>query len=113
MARRLPNQEVPQAQPAPQSGGSPGMMFPPEAAKQIANPEIPTSSVGASLEETPQELRSKKYKVTNDRQPDGRGFPVLLNGTLTHFAKGKIVDSGAYDVDQLRRQGVELEEIPW
>lgn len=113
MARRLPNQEVPQAQPAPQAGGAPGMVFPPEAAKTIPNPEQPTSVVGATLEETPQELRSKKFKVMNERGHDGRGFPVLLNGTLTHFAKGKIVDSGAYDVDQLRRQGVELEEIPW
>jgi hypothetical protein len=91
-------------------GGAPGILPDqiPEAAKMIANPAASASVAGEKEAESVHV--SRKFKVKNDLQ-NGKGFPILLGGCLTHFPKGKIVDESAYDVDGLRRQGLELEEL--
>jgi hypothetical protein len=112
MARRLPPAQVQSNEPKAHeeiAGGAPGLI--PEAAKEI--PELGKATSAAPSEPLkPEEIvRPQRYRVMNTPRPGFEGYPVLYNGVRVQLKQGKIVDSITYDVDYLKRQGVQLDEI--
>lgn len=116
MARRVPEQNpqaqassAPEAQPSAEGlpGGAAGII--PDAAAAIIDP---TQSVAhAEIPEDAPVVEVKRYRVLNDAPAGKTGFPVLLDGCLSHLPKGKIITESAYDVRKLKDQGVILEEF--
>lgn len=74
-------------------GGALGVILPPEAKAAAKAPEVEGPKVS-------------KYKVANHN-----GISVLLGGGKTQLAYGKIVDDVNYDIDLLKRSGVQLEAV--
>lgn len=116
MARRVPEQNPeqqtassPEAQPTAEGipGGAAGII--PDAASTISNPAEPVAH--AEQPEDAPEVEVKQYRVTNDAPAGKTGYPVLLDGCLSHLPKGKIVSESAYDIEKLKSQGVVLEPL--
>lgn len=101
MARRLPNQngEAKQA-PAPElPGGAVGVIA--GAATEIPNPgEAKTQA--AREPGPPLDVKITRYRVMQSR-------PILYAGVRTELKAGKVLDTLTYDVEYLKRQGVQLE----
>lgn len=53
---------------------------------------------------TPPPSPRPKFRVMKD-------FRVSIRGQVCNFKAGRVIDSAGYDVDGLRRQGLELEEV--
>jgi hypothetical protein len=113
MARRVPDQnqnpQTPEAQPSAEGipGGSAGII--PDAAATITDPA--QASAHAEIPEDAPTIEVKKYRVENDAPAGKTGFPVLLDGCLSHLPKGKIVSENAYDIAKLESQGVVLKQV--
>ena len=60
----------------------------------------------ATIPSNPEIPIAKKYRVAN-----ASAVPVLYDGCHSKMWPGKIVDSACYDIEHLRRQGVQLEEV--
>ncbi len=102
MARRLPNQADGKAAPAPElPGGSAGVIA--GAITEIPNPGAAVAQVAKS-DEPPADVKVRQYRVT-------RAQPILYGGVRTELKLGKLVTSATYDVDYLKRQGVQLEDL--
>lgn len=86
-------------------GGSVGI---PEASTKIHDGTPETTAFGA--DEVP-DVPVKRWRVKNDPPAGKTGYPILYDGCLSLFPKGKIVSETAYDIDKLRDQGLELEEM--
>lgn len=120
MARRVPEQNhqaqtegaegsVPAAQPSAEGipGGAAGII--PDASATVTNPAEAVAQ--AEIPEDAPVVEVKRYRVMNDPPAGKTGFPVLLDGCLTHLPKGKIVSEAAYDIERLKDQGVVLEQF--
>lgn len=115
MARRTPGEQselqpqTPAALPTAEGipGGASGV--PQDMRTVITDPGAPSGH--AEISEDAPEVKVRRYQVMNDPPPNTTGFPVLLDGCLTKFPKGKIVLESAYDVEKLKSQGVILQEI--
>lgn len=120
MARRVPEQnpeqtasapeaQTPEAQPSAEGipGGASGIIA--DASSTIVDPTAP--SARAEVPEDAPVIEVKRYRVMNDPPAGKTGFPVLLDGCLTHLPKGKIVSEAAYDVAKLESQGVILQPL--
>lgn len=112
MARRVPEQNqaqnTPQAQPSAEGipGGSAGII--PDAASDIPDP---TRAVAYAEIPEGEQARAKEYRVENEPPLGKVGYPVLLDGCLSHLPKGKLVSENAYDIQKLKDQGVILREV--
>lgn len=105
--RKATAEEVVQAQTTGIPGGAPGII-------ESASTEIHSGASLPSPVSTPsgdEPAKVKRYRVKNEAPRGKPGYPVLHGGITVFFQKGKVVDGLMYDLDNLRRQNVELEEI--
>lgn len=107
------------APPAPAlPGGTSGVLIPPGsdllpgATRKIYFPGEAFGTAAPPTDPAPS-VRVERFVVQNCPRPAGGtpGFRVVLNGTICHMVDGKIVDSTMYDLDALRKQGVDLKFI--
>jgi len=73
-------------------------------------------ALGVILPEAPKAAAAKAPevegpKVTRYKIANHNGISVLLGGGKTQLAHGKIVDDVNYDIDLLKRSGVQLEAL--
>lgn len=114
MARRLPPTDLTENN--PHAGGGSGLILKPTqggASGIIENAETRIHYAGEATSsarqvepnpEAPPPPVPRRWRVTQDR-------PVVLDGARTYMRAGKEVDDLNYNVDQLRQQGVPMEEI--
>lgn len=113
MARRIPEQKQqnlsPDAQPSAEGipGGSAGIIS--DAAATITDPT--QASAHAEIPADAPDVEVKRYRVENEAPAGKTGFPVLLDGCLSHLPKGKIISETAYDISKLESQGVVLKQV--
>lgn len=113
MARRVPEQNQqslsPDAQPSAEGipGGSSGII--PDAASAIVDPA--QASAHAEIPADAPHVPVRQFRVENDPPLGKVGYPVLLDGCLSHLAKGKLVTENTYDLEKLKSQGVILREV--
>jgi hypothetical protein len=67
----------------------------------------------ATVPPTAEPKKIARYQVVGCPKPPNaqQGYRVVLGGSISFFADGKIVDENIYDVEALQRQGVKLEKI--
>ena len=84
---------------APMKGGTAGVIQ--EAATLIGGPKVNEASARGSREDT---VKQKTYKVLQERE-------IVANGFKVKMRLGKVVTEGSYNIDELKSQGLALEEV--
>jgi hypothetical protein len=104
MARNLPKtaEEVTQTAPTP-----PGSEEVEQEAEEIG---ITVPSYGVSKKRKAPEVHVQMYRVERGPLTDG-GWRIVMGGGTTSLAMGKIIDARSYDIDRLKRMGVQLTKI--
>ncbi len=77
----------------------------PEAKREITT----VDSITAPAREP--EQAPDRYRVMSGGPLPGGSWPILYGNVRATLPPGKIVDSNAYDIGYLKRQGVSLEKI--
>ncbi len=83
-------------------GGADGVI--PDAAKDIPNPGVAEAS---AFREPPADApKAKQFMVMN-----AGGVHIMYGGVRTLLKQNKVIDETTYDLELLRRQGVQLREL--
>lgn len=85
---------------------APGGMIAAAATKIADGVGVPRAS-----EVSAEPAKVRRYRVKNEPPRGKPGYPVLQGGVTVFFVKGKVLDSLNFDIEYLKRQSVELEEI--
>ncbi len=108
MARNLPKPEEPQV-------SVPVEQTPPIPERELAPEDLgltPTAApvFGISRKRPVPKVPIKQYQVGRGPLPSG-GWVIVSGGSRSELAMGKIIDERQYDIEKLRRMGVQLTEM--